>query len=69
MKAAPANWPVPDKLIAKHTRWLQSYAKACVGTGACRFLKTIGTSNQVCDEAQVIIKIHDGLACTGDKLA
>jgi hypothetical protein len=69
MKGAPASWPVPDKLIARHTKWLQSYAKACIRTGACRFLKTIGTSSEVCSEAQVIVKIHDGLACTGDKLA
>ena len=67
--SAPSCWPVPDELIASHTKWLQSYARACVGTGACRFLKSIGTSSQVCDEAQVIVKVHDGLACTGDKLA
>ena len=69
MNRAPCCWPVPDGLIASHTKWLQSYARACVGTGACRFLKTIGTSSQVCDEAQAIVKVHDGLACTGDKLA
>lgn len=69
MSAAPACWPVANKLATKHAEWLQSYSAACAGTGACRFLQTIGRSTEVCDEAQPIIKIHDGLACTGGKLA
>ena len=69
MTTAPACWPVPDDLMTRQTEWLQSYASTCTGTAACRFLKTVGSSSEVCDEAQMVVKIHDGLACTGDKLA